>query len=79
MKPMQEGKLVLLCVQNDTTKLNAEGCRVSRIQSRRAFCDAAEIVMLDPGDSAESSFLGDLKIDPETATAVPYFWSPLAR
>ena len=77
MKPMQEGKLVLLCVQNDTTKLNAEALQgVQEFKAEARLANAVEIVMLDPSDSAEASFLGDLKIDPKTATAVTAFLVP---
>ena len=77
MKPMQEGKLVLLCVQNDTTKLNAEALQgVQEFKADARLANAVEIVMLDPSDSAEASFLGDLKIDPKTATAVTAFLVP---
>ena len=31
---------------------------------------------LDPADSAEASFLGDLKIDPQTKVAVTAFLAP---
>jgi hypothetical protein len=71
MKPLQEGKLVLLCVQNDKTTLNAEALEgVQSFKADERFANVTEIVMLDPSDSAESSFLGDLKIDPKTAKAV---------
>lgn len=71
MKPLQEGKLVLLCVQNDKTTLNAEALEgVQSFKADERFANVTEIVMLDPNDSAESSFLGDLKIDPKTAKAV---------
>lgn len=77
MKPLQEGKLVLLCVQNDKTKRNAEALRgVNDFKADARFGNVTEIVMLDPSDEAESSFLGDLQIDPHTPTAVTAFLVP---
>jgi len=77
MKALQDGKLVFLCVQNDTTKLNAEALQgVREFKADERFAAASEIVMLDPTDSAESSFLNDLKIDPKTPLAVTAFLVP---
>lgn len=77
MKALQEGKLVLLCVQNGKTTFNAEAIKgVQAFKADERFASATEIVMLDPSDSAESSFLGDLKIDPKTAKAVTAFLVP---
>jgi hypothetical protein len=77
MKALQEGKLVLLCVQNDKTTFNAEALKgVQAFKADERFANATEIVMLDPSDSAEASFLSDLKIDPQTAKAVTAFLVP---
>jgi hypothetical protein len=77
MKTLQEGKLVLLCVQNSSTTYNDEalsGARAFRADER--FAKYSEIVMLDPADSAESAFLADLKIDPKEPEAVTAFMAP---
>jgi hypothetical protein len=77
MKQLQDGKLVFVCVQNDKTKSNdaaLEGIREFKADAR--FANAAEIVMLDPADPAEASFLTDLKIDPKTEEAVTAFLAP---
>jgi len=69
--------LVFVCVQNDTTQLNAEALQgIREFKADERFAAATEIVMLDPAESAESSFLGDLKIDPKTTTAVTAFLVP---
>lgn len=77
MKALQEGKLVFLCVQNHETKSNEEALKgVKEFQADERFASATEIVILDPADPAEASFLGDLKIDPRTSAAVTAFLAP---
>ena len=71
MKSLQDGKLVFLCVQNAATKFNAEALQgVQDFKAESQYSGVTEIVKLDPTDSAEASFLGDLKIDPKTKVAV---------
>jgi len=77
MKHLQDGKLVFVCVQNGKTKSNdaaMQGVREFKADAR--FAGATEIVMLDPADPAEASFLADLKIDPKTDEATTVFLAP---
>jgi hypothetical protein len=77
MKSLQDGKLVLLCVQNQATKSNAEALRgVNAFKADEKFASATEVVMLDPTDSAEASFMNDLKIDTKTTVAMTAFLAP---
>jgi hypothetical protein len=77
MKALQDGKLVFLCLQNNATKSNEEALQgVQDFKSDERYASATEIVVLDPRDTAEASFLGDLKIDPQTTTAVTAFLAP---
>ncbi len=77
MKALQDGKLVFLCVQNDTTRKNDEALQgVTDFQADARYASATEVVVLDPSDAAEAPFLGDLKIDPKTTTAVTAFLAP---
>lgn len=77
MKSLQDGKLVLLCVQNSTTTSNAEALQgVNDFKADEKYSAATEIVMLDPTDAAEASFLSDLKIDPKTTVATTAFLAP---
>lgn len=77
MKHLQANKLVFVCVQNDKTTLNEEAMRgVRDFKEDARFASATEIVMLDPADSAEASFLADLKIDPKTEEAITAFLAP---
>ena len=77
MKSLQDGKLVFLCVQNASTKSNTEALQgVRDFKAEAQYTGVTEIVMLDPASSAEASFLGDLKIDPQTKVAVTAFLAP---
>ena len=77
MKSLQDGKLVFLCVQNDKTTANQEALKgVHEFKADSRYAGATEIVMLDPADAAETSFLNDLKIDPKTTEAVTAFLAP---
>ena len=77
MKSLQDGKLVLLCVQNSATTSNAEALQgVNEFKADEKYAAATEIVMLDPTDAAEASFLSDLKIDPKITVATTAFLAP---
>jgi hypothetical protein len=77
IKALQDGKLVLVCVQNESTKSNDEALRgVNEFKADEKFASATEIVMLDPADSDEKSFLADLKIDAKTTVATTAFIAP---
>jgi hypothetical protein len=77
MKSLQENKLVLLCVQNATTKSNDAAMQAVReFKADARFSPATEIIVLDPADKAESKFLADLKVDPKTPQAVTAFLVP---
>jgi hypothetical protein len=77
MKLLQDGKLVLLCVQNAATKSSSDAMKgVREFKADQRFAAATEIVTLDPTDSAETPFLTDLKIDPKTTEAVTVFLAP---
>jgi len=63
--------------QNDKTKSNdaaMQGVREFKADVR--FASATEIVMLDPTDATEASFLTDLKVSPDTAEATTVFIAP---
>ncbi len=77
--PLQKGKVVLLCVQNDSTDLNDQALQgVHDFAHDPSFADLAEVVMVDPRDSAEASFLSDLRIDPQTSVALTVLLVPPA-
>ncbi len=77
MKALQAGKLVLLCAQNSATTYNDEALNgVREFKADERYAKHTELVMLDPSDTAETSFLADLKIDPKESQAVTAFLAP---
>ena len=77
MKQLQDNKLVFLCIQNGNTKSNDEALKgVREFKADARFAQATEIVMLDPTDEAEASFLKDLQVNPKTESAVTVFLAP---
>jgi len=77
VKPLQENKLVLLCLQNADTESNEDAMKgVRAFKEDERFAKATEVVVLDPSDSAEAKFLGDLGVSPETETAITVLMAP---
>jgi hypothetical protein len=77
MKHLQDSRLVFLCVQNGSTKSSEEAMKgVREFKADARFAPATEIIMLDPTDAAEASFLKDLQVDPKTESAVTIFLAP---
>jgi len=77
MKSLQDGKLVFLCVQNDSTELNAESLHgVEAFKADERYAEFTEVVKLDPANSADAKFMGQLEIDPQTKVAVTAFLAP---
>jgi len=77
LKALQDGKLVLLCVQNASTKSNDAAMRgVNAFITDTRFAKSTEVVSLDPTDEAESKFLKQLQIDPKTSEAVTALMAP---
>lgn len=77
MKALQDGKVVLLCVQNQSTQQNEEARKgVDAFQGDPRFRTASTRVMLDPKDGAEASFLSDLQVDPDIAVATTLLLVP---
>jgi hypothetical protein len=77
MKALQEGKLVLLCVQNSATNYNDKALNgVHEFKADERYAKYTEVVMLNPSDSAEASFLADLKIDPKESEAFTALLAP---
>lgn len=77
LKAIQADKLVFLCVQNKTTKLNDEAMKgVRAFKADPRYKARTEIIMLDPADASEAKALGRLGIDPKTPEAVTVFLTP---
>lgn len=71
LKALQERKVVLLCVQNGSTKLNDDAMKgVQDFKADPNFGPSTEVVILDPADSSESEFLKALQVAPQTNSAI---------
>ncbi len=74
---LQAGKLVLLCVQNASTKSNDVALKgVQAFKADARYAQFTEVVGLDPADAAEAKFLAQIKVDPATPVAVTAFMAP---
>ncbi|MBL7039968.1 MAG: hypothetical protein ISR77_15125 [Pirellulaceae bacterium] len=80
LKALQDRKLVLLCVQNQGTQFSQAAMQgVMGFKSKAQLGSATEIVMVDPSDANEASFLQSLEVDPRTANAVTVLLAPPGR
>jgi hypothetical protein len=81
LKALQDRKLVLLCVQNKSTKDSAAAMKgAEEFAGDKKFAADTGIetvvIQIDPADAAEAKFLTQLKIDPKTNQAVTAFIAP---
>ncbi len=70
---VQQGKLVVLCIQNGKTRGNSEAMNgVRAFKADKLYGEVTEIVMMDPGQAGERPFLAKLGIDKpiEEATTI---------
>ncbi|MEX2288478.1 MAG: hypothetical protein WD648_15380 [Planctomycetaceae bacterium] len=74
LKALQEGRLVFICLQTQTTSSIPQG--VSEIQSDPHFAKRTQVLTLAVTDPAESSFLKSMEIDPQKATPQTLFLAP---
>ncbi len=80
LKSLQDGKLVLLCVQNEKTQFTQVAMTAAEsFKADARYAKATEIVSLNPEDQAEATFLNDLKVDPLTSKAVTVVLAPPGR
>ncbi len=77
MKALQDRKLVLLCVQNATTKSNDTAMKgVNEFKDDTRFAQFTEVVTIDPSAEDEQTFLAKLKLDPKMTEATTAFLTP---
>ncbi|MEP3481350.1 MAG: hypothetical protein ABJZ55_19065 [Fuerstiella sp.] len=74
MRALQDKKLVLLCVQ--PTGSNAVPAGVQQFQADKLNVNRTRVVSLQAGDPAESKFLQQLKVRPDTQSTVTAFMAP---
>jgi hypothetical protein len=71
LKALQDGKLVLLCVQSGNTKSNDAAMQgVNAFKTDARYAKSTEVVKIDPTDDRELKFLTQVQIDPKTSEAV---------
>jgi hypothetical protein len=77
MKAIFDQRSILLCIQNDKTKENKEAMAGAKeFKNDPKYTKGIEIIMLNPADKAERSFLKDLDVDARTPTAVTVLVMP---
>lgn len=78
LKALQARKLVLLCVQRRLPYVRQVSLQqgVADFAADPRFARATELVVLDPADPAEASFLRDLQVDPRAAGQTVVFLAP---
>jgi hypothetical protein len=80
LKALQDGKVVLICVQNGGSR-NAEAAlkTVAAFKADQRIKGFAESVVIDPTDGAEKSFLNKLRVDPTNGVATTVLVAPPGR
>jgi len=77
LKSLQQGRLVLLCVQNGKTRLNSEAMNgVRELKSDQRFAQATDVIMVDPGHPAERPFLTKLGMTDPIGDAMTLMIAP---
>jgi len=77
LKALQDGKMILLCVQNETTKYAKESMQAAgAVKSDPKYGKTVEIVIVDPADAAEARAMKRLKIDPKQVEAITVLMAP---
>ena len=77
LKALQERKLVFVCVQSGTTKLNDKAMQgVTDFKADARYAKLTEIIKVDPTDAGEQKLLGQLQVDPKATEATTAFLAP---
>jgi hypothetical protein len=80
LRAVQNGKLVLVCIQNDATRSNDEAMEgVRDFRTDKRFSRATEVVSMDPTDPLEAESLKKFGINPKTDYAVTLLLAPPGR
>ena len=77
LKAVQEGKLVLVCLQNAQTKDSDAAMKgVKEIKADEQFSEVTEVIKLDPSDPKEARLVAQLKVEPTTKRAATVVVAP---
>ena len=77
LKAIQDGQLVVVCLQNGKTKANDAAMKgVNEIKADGWFSESTEVVKVDPSDPKEAKLVAQLKVDPKTTKPVTVVLAP---
>ena len=77
LKALQDGKLVLLCVQNAASRSRSPAMQgVTAFKSDPRFSPMTEVITVNPADAKEADFLSKLQVDPKTGEAITVLMAP---
>lgn len=77
LKAMQDRRMVLICVQGERTLHNVEALAAARVfASSPEAAHQVDVVLVDPRDPVEASFVKQMAIDPDATEAVTIFMAP---
>jgi hypothetical protein len=77
LKAVQEGRLGLVCLQNDQTKENDAAMKgVKEVKADAQFAEWTEVIKLDPSDPKEARLVAQLKVEPKTKKAATVVVAP---
>ena len=79
LKALQDGKMVLLCVQNPLIKAGPEALKAAEdVKADPKYAKTTEVVSVDPQDAKEAEAMKRLSIAPDTNEAVTILLAPPA-
>jgi predicted secreted protein len=79
LKAIQDGQLVVVCLQNEKTKANEAAMKgVNEIKTDGWYSETTEVIEVDPSDPKEAKLVAQLKADPKTKRAATVVLAPPA-
>ena len=76
-KALQDGELVVLCVQNAKTRGNEAAMKgVKEIKADGWYSETTEVIQVDPTDPKEAKLMAQLKVEPKTKKAITAVLAP---
>jgi hypothetical protein len=77
LKGIQDGQLVLVCLQNGRTRNNEAAMKgVNEIKADGWYSESTDVVKIDPADPKEAKLVAQLEVDPKTKKAVTAVLAP---
>lgn len=77
LSSLQQGKLVVLCLQNGRTRLNTEAMNgVQAFKADQRYSAATDVLMLDPNSAAERPLLAKLGMNTPVEEATTLLMAP---